>query len=67
MRELSTLRFVSEGSNVLLLGPPGMGKTHLAIALGMLAISQGISVMVDHDPLFTVADRSSNATPRRTG
>ncbi len=44
VRELATLRFVSQGENLLLLGPPGTGKTHLAIALGVLAISQGVSV-----------------------
>lgn len=35
--ELSTLRFLDNGSNVILLGPPGVGKTHLAIALGLKA------------------------------
>ena len=28
IQELSSLRFVSDGSNVLFLGPPGVGKTH---------------------------------------
>jgi DNA replication protein DnaC len=43
VRELATLRFVSEVSNVILLGPPGVGKTHLAIALAVAAIGGGHS------------------------
>ncbi len=39
--ELSTLRFVQERRNVLLLGPPGVGKSHLAIALGIHATEAG--------------------------
>jgi len=44
VRDLTTLRFVANGENLLLLGPPGVGKTHLAISLGVAAIAQGISV-----------------------
>lgn len=39
--ELLTLRFVAEAENVLLLGPPGVGKTHIAVALAIRAIEQG--------------------------
>jgi DNA replication protein DnaC len=51
IRELATVRFVANSENVLLLGPPGVGKTHLAIALGVAAIAQSISVY-----FLTVAD-----------
>jgi hypothetical protein len=35
--ELASLGFVAEGRNVILLRPPGVGKTHLAVALGLKA------------------------------
>lgn len=44
-RELSTLSFVADGQNVILLGPPGVGKTHLAVALGVQAAQSGLSVL----------------------
>ena len=51
IRELQTLRFVHEASNVILLGPPGVGKTHLAIALAEAAIQAGQAAyfMTAHD------------------
>lgn len=40
LRELSNLSFMDEAKNILFLGPPGVGKTHLAIALGVKACQQ---------------------------
>jgi DNA replication protein DnaC len=45
IRELKTLSWVENGSNILFLGPPGVGKTHLAIGFGMTAIENGYSVL----------------------
>jgi DNA replication protein DnaC len=45
IRELAGLSFVERAENVVLLGPPGVGKTHLAIALGVKAIEAGHRVM----------------------
>lgn len=38
------MSFAAEGANILLLRPPGVGKTHLAIALGLRAIEGGYAV-----------------------
>lgn len=38
---MRTLRFVHEASNVILLGLPGVGKTHLAVVLAETAIQSG--------------------------
>lgn len=43
--ELATCRFISEGSDVLFIGPPGVGKSHLAQALGLQAVRQGHTVL----------------------
>ena len=44
---LGTSTFITEAKNVVLLGPPGTGKTHLAIALGIQAAKHGRRVLFD--------------------
>ena len=41
IKELTKCRWINNGENLLFLGPPGVGKTHLAVALGIEAIKQG--------------------------
>jgi len=49
IEELATGRYLQEGRNVVFLGPPGVGKTHLAIALGVKVAEMG------HRVYFTTA------------
>ena len=41
IKELTACRFIANGENVIFLGPPGVGKTHLAVALGIKAVTEG--------------------------
>ena len=45
VRELATGRFLATAENVLIFGPPGVGKTHLAIGLGRAVVEAGHSVL----------------------
>jgi len=44
LQELTSLAFIERRENIVLLGPSGVGKSHLAIALAHRAILQGIKV-----------------------
>src|SRR6202000_610018 len=47
LAHLATSTFVAKAENVILLGPPGIGKTHLAIGLGVKVAHAGYSVLFD--------------------
>jgi DNA replication protein DnaC len=54
LADLATLRFTEAGHGVLIMGPVGVGKTHLASALGHIAIRRRLSVHAARaDKLFT--------------
>ncbi len=62
IRDLHTLRFLGQGQNVILLGPPGCGKTHLATSLGHAAITAGEMVhFTTARELFEKLRRSTSA------
>src|SRR3954465_3712818 len=44
IRDLATLGFIDAKSNVALLGPPGVGKTMIAVALAVAACQAGLSI-----------------------
>src|SRR5437879_5062933 len=44
IQTLSSCHFIEHGENVVFLGPPGVGKSHLAVGLGLKAIEHGYRV-----------------------
>jgi DNA replication protein DnaC len=62
--ELATARFIAQREDVLFLGPPGTGKSHLAQAIGRAAILQGYRVVYReaHTLLEELADMTLAGT-----
>jgi DNA replication protein DnaC len=59
IEELSTTRFVAEKANVLFIGPPGVGKTTLAVALALKAVHAGYRVY--YTTAADLVDRTAKA------
>lgn len=54
LRELASCRFIQERKNVVMIGNPGRGKTHIAIALGIRACLQGFRVLFKNASTLSV-------------
>ena len=66
IESLHELGFVERRENVIFLGPPGVGKTHLAIALGMRAVELGFGVVFYRlEDLLTALKRDADLPTRR--
>ncbi len=63
---LATCSWIREHETVLLQGPPGIGKTHLAVSLGVKAIENGFSVAFYRlEDLLHAMKKDADVPPRR--
>jgi DNA replication protein len=67
IRDLATLRFIENQENIIFLGPPGVGKTHLAVALAMEALKQRYIVYFTtaHDMIQTLQQAHQTHTVKQ--
>lgn len=63
---LATCQWIRQHETVLIQGPPGVGKTHLSVSLGVKAVENGFSVAFYHlDDLLHAMKRDADMPPRR--
>jgi len=64
--ELNTLKFIAEGDNAILIGPPGTGKSHIAKAIAYSAVRSGLRVLyTEADELLSTIVPESPSDKRR--
>ncbi|MBC9786769.1 ATP-binding protein, partial [Heliobacterium chlorum] len=64
IQQLTTMQWVDNAFNLFFLGPPGTGKTHLSVAIGLKAVNQGYKVrFISMDQLVT-AFRNEASDPK---
>lgn len=59
INEITSLNFIEQKENVILIGNPGVGKTHLATAIGLEACLQGKSVLYNSIPSLIIELREA--------
>lgn len=62
--ELATLDFIRNGKNLIMIGNPGTGKTHIALGLGIKACLQGYKVLFTTIPLLVTELKECNSQQR---
>jgi len=64
MNQLLELSWLESAFNIMFLGPPSVGKTHLAVSLGIAAVNGGYSVLFIHMDQLIHALKTQEISPK---